>query len=224
MRMSELGRRIFPMRGYLGIPFFLTVLWFCEPDPRLPSVLGWLLLVAGLAMRLWGVAGWVPRRLPISAPAHLITRDGPYVYTRNPRYLGNLLMGLGGCQIAGLSSCLLPYTLLWALVHLPIIAHEEQVLLERHGSEYAEYRLQVPRFLGPPKKPFLPQLLPLRWDLAFCLEMATIAGWGSFGCYLQCWRWAHLGAPPQVYIGGLLAGALLWLTLMSAASYLRKRV
>ncbi|ODT73373.1 hypothetical protein ABS71_07335 [bacterium SCN 62-11] len=82
----------------------------------------------------------------------------------------------------------------------------------------------MPRFWGLSNRPFLPQFLPLRWDLAFCLEMATIAGWVSFGCYLQCWRWAHLGAPPQVYIAGLLVGGVFWLVLMATAHHLRQRL
>lgn len=222
--MSELGRRIFPLRGYLGVPFLLTMLWFCQPDPGLHTGSGWVLLLLGLGMRLWGVAGWVPRRLPPNAGEHLILEDGPYVYTRNPRYLGNLLLGLGGCVLAGLKVCLLPYFLLWACIHVPIVAHEEHSLAQRYGSAYLEYCARVPRFLGIPGRSLLPQILPLRWDLAFCLEMSTIAGWLSLGAFLQVWRAVQLGASPALYVGSILAAGLCWIGLSALAQRLRKKL
>ncbi len=213
MSLVRLGRVIFPLRGYLGIPFLLTMLWFCSPDPRFAAGPGWMLLFFGLAVRCWGVAGWVPQRLPADSGERLICEDGPYVYSRNPRYLGNGMMGLGGCQIAGLGFCLLPYCLLWAAIHLPIIAYEEHGLSERWGAPYREYCARVPRFLGFPKHKLGPQVLPLRWKLAFCLERTTLAGWLALALFLHGWRNVQLGSSPLWYAGSLLAGALLWLLL-----------
>ncbi|MBX3171224.1 MAG: hypothetical protein KF760_27700 [Candidatus Eremiobacteraeota bacterium] len=223
MRMTEFGRRIFPWRGYLGVPFLLTMLWICAPDPRLPAGPGWFCLGFGLALRLWGVAGWVPRRLAADAPERLIEQDGPYVYTRNPRYLGNLLLGLGGCQIAGLKMCLLPYAILWAAIHFPIIAYEEELLQQRYGLQYAEYCRRVPRFCGLTSHPLRPQVWPLRWELAYCLEMSTIAGWFALGVFLQCWRWIQLGASPSLYYASFVVGALGWIALSGTAKFLRRK-
>ncbi len=222
MFLIRLGRLIFPLRGYLGIPFLLTMLWFCRPDPGMASWPGWLCLLGGLGLRCWGVAGWVPQRLPADAAERLICEDGPYVYTRNPRYLGNLLMGVGGCQIAGLGVCLLPYCLLWAAIHWPIIAYEEHGLAERYGSVYRDYRARVPRFLGLRKHPLAPQILPLRWKLAFCLERTTLAGWLCLAFFLQAWRRVQLGGPFWLYAVSLFAGAVLWLLFSRLESVWRR--
>ncbi|MBS2039233.1 hypothetical protein JST97_29890 [bacterium] len=208
--LARVGRFVFPLRGHLGIPFLLLALRVCTPTDLPPLILGWTVLLIGLFMRLWGVAGWVPTRLGGVQPDRLITQDGPYVFTRNPRYLGNLLMGLGGCCLAGLPQCLAAYFLVWMCVHVPIVSYEEENLSQRWGPEYQAYLQRVPRFLGWPRQALGPQLRGLRWHHAFCLEMSTIAGWLSLGLFLQVWRLVGLGWPGWYFYLVPVGAALIW--------------
>lgn len=220
-RLAQVGRIIFPLRGHLGIPFLLGSLLVCRPEAEPPLALGWLWLLAGLAMRLWGVAGWVPSRLAGQQPERLITVDGPYVFCRNPRYVGNLMMGIGGCSLAGLPQCLGPYLLIWAGLHIPIVAYEESVLEGRWGEEYRQYCRKVPRFLGPTGRALRPQLRGLRWHQAFCLEMTTIAGWLSLGLFLQSWRLVGLGGSHGWFCLASGGAILIWVILLRLRSHLR---
>lgn len=220
-RLIRFGQFIFPLRGHVGIPFLLLALCLCKPND-LAVWPGWALLVCGLGLRLWGVAGWVPTRRAGDRSDHLITIDGPYVYTRNPRYLGNLLMGLGGCGIAGLTSCWGPYLLFWAALHFPIIAFEEHGLAAHYGREYLDYCQSVPRFWGWTGKPLAPQILPLDWKLAFSLEMTTEAGWLTLGLFFQAWRRVAQGGARTEYALALAGGVLVWLLLLKLRAHFHR--
>lgn len=187
----KLGRKLFPYRGFMGVPFLLLCLLVCRPQAMALSLapLGWAILGLGLFFRTWGVAGWYPKGSKVQG-SHLITEDGPYPYSRNPRYVGNLLMGLGACTLAALPQCTGPYLLLWAGIHLPIIEAEEAVLLRRYGQPFADYCQRVPRFWGlnPQAPPLARQIFGLSWKEAQRAELATQIGWLVLGLVLSYWR------------------------------------
>lgn len=187
----RLGRRLFPFRGFVGIPFLLICLLVCRPvTSSIPyTPLGLTFLLAGLFMRSWGVVGWYGVGQTAQSD-RLITREGPYVYTRNPRYLGNLLLGMGGCTLAGLPQCYGPYLLLWAGLHVPIVLAEEATLRLHFGTAYEEYCQRAPRFLGTVAQAPSPvsQMRGLPWKLALRAERGTILGWLSLGLALWMWR------------------------------------
>ena len=72
--------------------------------------------------------------------------SGPYRFTRNPQYLGDIVVFVGVCVIA--NSLLLWITHLltgvWFLI-APLV--EESWLEEQYGASYLEYRRRVRRFL-----------------------------------------------------------------------------
>jgi protein-S-isoprenylcysteine O-methyltransferase Ste14 len=72
---------------------------------------------------------------------------GPYAVTRNPLYIGNMLVLLGG-TIASELVWLAPAVLLWAfLVYERVVRHEERWMERTYGGGYARYRDAVPRWL-----------------------------------------------------------------------------
>ena len=76
---------------------------------------------------------------------NLLVTTGPFLYTRNPIYVGLSLMALGASL--GVRSILTPLVILF-FIHLKrMVATEEQLLLKHFGSRYRDYRKQVPRFL-----------------------------------------------------------------------------
>ena len=115
-------------------------------DPDRIRRFGWLPVIAGAGIALWGIRSLGRSLTPGTEPlpgAALIT-TGPYAYVRHPIYTGVVLL-LGG------------YTLLWSnwtlalLVGVVALAYfdakartEERWLLARH-PRYDSYLRQVPR-------------------------------------------------------------------------------
>jgi protein-S-isoprenylcysteine O-methyltransferase Ste14 len=179
----------------------VAVLLFCRPQPDgsdllglLRIVCGWSILFFGLFMRVWGVACWFTRnREGVIGGKRLMTEDGPYPYTRNPRYLGNFCMGLGASILAGVPWIPLAYVLLWCAVHLPIVNAERDTLLGSHGPSYEAYCRRVPALIPrlDPAFPFVPQVLFVNWRGGIREEIGTLSGWLSIALFLHFWRAAH---------------------------------
>ena len=133
-RWSAFARRI---RVPLG--FGLVFVYFWLAQPTFESILvGVVLVVAGLLMRA-------------SASGHLrkneqLTRSGPYAYTRNPLYLGSLVLAAGFGLAARnwwIGAILLIYFL---AIYLPVIFDEERFLRQRF-PDFDAYARSVPRIL-----------------------------------------------------------------------------
>jgi protein-S-isoprenylcysteine O-methyltransferase Ste14 len=91
---------------------------------------------AGLLLR-----GWAAGHL---AKNRRLATTGPYAYTRNPLYLGTLLVALG-LSIAAQSVWLaVLFAVVFAFVYLPVIELEEQHL-RKLFPEYTRYAERVPR-------------------------------------------------------------------------------
>jgi protein-S-isoprenylcysteine O-methyltransferase Ste14 len=80
-------------------------------------------------------------------PSTALAKDGPYRFTRNPMYLGLLILS---CGLA------LAMNSVWTLVLLVpavvamnvlVIAREERYLERKFGAEYVEYKQQVRRWV-----------------------------------------------------------------------------
>jgi protein-S-isoprenylcysteine O-methyltransferase Ste14 len=213
--LQQLGHRLFPLRGHLPVPFLLLSLCLCSPC-KLPTPVVWLggvVLAVGLAFRVWGVAAWYTPRNSAAEYERLLTDDGPYAYTRNPRYLGNLLQGVGACLLAGLPWNAALYALLWAAVHIPIVAAEEAFLAQRFGAVFHHYQRSVNRWWGwaPERPPLWRQIKGLDWWMGFGDECRTQAGWFSLGCLACAWRNCKLGAPAGEQWIFLWLGLAAWL-------------
>jgi len=113
---------------------------------------GWILAGSAALALGAGLADWGIRILGRRASAGLAGRFstlGPYRWTRNPQYLGDILMTIGVALIsdswrvvalgAGGVACLL----------LAPLA-EERWLVEQYGEPYQRYRRRVARLLGRP--------------------------------------------------------------------------
>jgi len=80
-------------------------------------------------------------------PPRTLVLVGPYRYTRNPMYVGNLGMIFSLGLIVRSLWVLVYFVLLAIVTHLYITRHEEPVLEKRFGVEYTAYKLAVPRWL-----------------------------------------------------------------------------
>lgn len=111
---------------------------------------GWVLLAIGLltllaCVREFYVAG-KGTLAPWSPPKHLVT-TGLYRYSRNPMYVGVLLL-LGGWALATGVPALGWYAGIVALAfHFRIMWYEEPVLNRLFGDTWAAYRQRTRRWL-----------------------------------------------------------------------------
>lgn len=123
----------------------LPFLYFASPTPTLLAV-GGTVAVFGLGLRAWS-AGSIRKD-------RVLATGGPYAFTRNPLYLGSLLIG-AGVVIAGRSWIFaLLFLLFFAVVYGASMKAEARVLEERFGDAYRIYAARVPLLL--------PRLTPYR--------------------------------------------------------------
>jgi protein-S-isoprenylcysteine O-methyltransferase Ste14 len=115
-----------------------------EPWGLLPLALG--LVVLALTVREFYVAGR-GTLAPWSPPRRLVT-TGLYRYSRNPMYVGVLLI-LCGWAIGLRSWPLALYaTAVAVAVHLRVVLHEEPFLAGAHPDAWPAYRARVGRWVG----------------------------------------------------------------------------
>ena len=136
--MASWSRVATRMRVPLGFVFAAAYLWLARPSGTALSV-GGVLMVAGLAVRA-AAAGHIRKNREL-------TTTGPYAYTRNPLYLGSVLIA-AGFVIASRSVWIAAAALLMFLaIYLPVIRAEEAYLRSAF-PEYSEYATRVPRLLA----------------------------------------------------------------------------
>src|SRR6185437_1459790 len=75
-----------------------------------------------------------------------LTRTGPYAHTRNPLYLGSMMIAFGFAAAAASWTILIALAILFAAIYLPTIRSEEQYLRE-HFPGFDDYAKNVPRLL-----------------------------------------------------------------------------
>ena len=135
-----MARRI---RVPLGFIFAVVYVWLARPTTTSLGV-GGLLLIPGLVLR--GLAsGHVQKD-------RQLTISGPYAYTRNPLYLGSLILAAGFAVAARSWWIVAIMLLMFAVIYIPVIAGEERYLRQVF-PEYEDYARSVPR-LWPRLSPY----------------------------------------------------------------------
>jgi len=116
--------------------------WLAHPSARSLEI-GLPVSMLGLALRAWA-AGCLFKDQKLAT-------SGPYQYTRNPLYLGTLVVAAGLVAAARNPWLAAIFAAVFVLVYLPVIQLEQQHL-HRLFPEYAAYAREVPalapRFTG----------------------------------------------------------------------------
>lgn len=129
---SRVARRI---RVPLGFAFAVLYFWLARPTwPFL--ALGTALIVPGLLIRALA-SGHVRKN-------EALATSGPYAYTRNPLYLGSLLIGIGFAVAARSWWVGVALVVMFFAIYMPVIRGEENFLREKF-PEFEEYGQRVPR-------------------------------------------------------------------------------
>lgn len=131
---QRIAKRI---RVPLGFVFAAVFLWRAHPT--------WVTMLASLVLVVPGVwlrayaSGYVKKNAEL-------TRTGPYAHTRNPLYLGSMMIAFGFAAAAGSWVILVALAALFAVIYVPTIQGEEGYLRE-HFAGFDEYARRVPRLL-----------------------------------------------------------------------------
>src|SRR5579872_806728 len=148
---SRIARR---SRVPLGFVFAAVYLWLA--DPLVISLLfGLVFILPGLLIRAIA-SGHVQKN-------ERLAMSGPYAYTRNPLYLGSLIMAVGFAVAARSIWIALILIIMFVAIYLPVIRAEENYLAQ-HFPEFAEYTRRVPRLIPDPR-PAGDRRGSFSWDL-----------------------------------------------------------
>ncbi len=131
---SKIARRI---RVPLGFLFAVAYFWLAWPTCR-SMALAAIVIIPGLLIRALA-SGHVRKN-------ETLATSGPYAYTRNPLYLGSLLIGVGFAVAARSWWVGVALILMFFAIYLPVIEDEEAFLRQKF-PEFEEYARQVPRML-----------------------------------------------------------------------------
>jgi len=150
--------------------------WFSEPSAR-SLAFGLPVSVLGLALRAWA-AGHLAKNQTLAT-------SGPYAYTRNPLYLGTLLVAAGLVIASRRALLAVLFGAMFLLVYLPAIQLEQQHLSSLF-TDYAPYAKSVPALL--------PRVTPaggqhrFQWNLYIKnREYQAAAGWLA-GVAILAWK------------------------------------
>jgi protein-S-isoprenylcysteine O-methyltransferase Ste14 len=148
---TKIARRI---RVPLGFAFTALYLWLATPTAA-SILMGSAFIIPGLAIRALA-SGHVQKN-------EQLTTTGPYAYTRNPLYLGSLILAAGFAISARSWWIGAGLIAIFVAIYLPVIRGEEAFLGE-HFPEFVAYSRQVPR-LFPRNRSFSGVRGAFSWDL-----------------------------------------------------------
>jgi protein-S-isoprenylcysteine O-methyltransferase Ste14 len=121
------------------VGFAFTVLYFWLAKPTVASLIaGSVVAIPGLIVRALA-SGHVKKN-------EELTTSGPYACTRNPLYLGSLILAAGFAWAAQSWWIALALTAFFVAIYVPVIRAEESFLRERF-PQFADYSQRVPRLL-----------------------------------------------------------------------------
>jgi protein-S-isoprenylcysteine O-methyltransferase Ste14 len=150
---------LFPVTMTIVIPGLIVIL----ADVRAPDLgavltvglatVGGLLIAGGVAMLIWTVVlfdregkGTLGLGNVMGEPVRLVVR-GPYRHVRNPMISGVLAILLGETAVAASNWLLLWFAIFLTFQAIAIRFWEEPHLAQRYGSDYLNYRQNVPRWI-----------------------------------------------------------------------------
>jgi protein-S-isoprenylcysteine O-methyltransferase Ste14 len=117
----------------------------------LPLQLGTTWLYSGLIIYLFGIVFTIVAVLNFAtSPKDKVITKGLYSFTRNPTYIGMILMQIG-LGIACSSWLYLLLTVVLAILLNANLSAEERYCSYRYGDDYRKYINKTPRWIGIPK-------------------------------------------------------------------------
>ncbi len=121
--------------------------WIQTPIDHLINIFGQVIFLAGIILSVWAK---ITMKSNWNMPGEYhqrqkeIVKNGPFKFSRNPIYVGLILVILGYClALRSYTFILVPFI---ALYFYKAILKEEKILTKHFGKEYLEYKSKVGRF------------------------------------------------------------------------------
>ncbi len=135
--MTNYGKVARRIRVPIGFAFVVFYFWLARPTWR-SMLLGLIGILPGLFVRALA-SGHVRKN-------EALATSGPYAYTRNPLYLGSLLIGIGFAVAARSWWIGGAVAAIFVAIYLPVI-RDEEAFLSTQFPEFEEYARRVPRII-----------------------------------------------------------------------------
>ena len=113
------------------------------------AIIAGALILVGILVFAAAVRGFAKAATPVrrTRPARALVTTGPYGWSRNPIYLGMLLL-YAGIGLATRSPWVLALALpLFVIIRYGVVAGEEAYLERRFGEAWRDYKARVRRWL-----------------------------------------------------------------------------
>jgi len=135
MSWSKIAKRI---RVPLGFALAIAYFWLAQPT--------WKSIAIGGAVAIVGVL------IRASASGHVkkneeLTTTGLYAYTRNPLYLGSIVIAAGFAIAAQSWWIIAILVVMFVAIYVPVIRGEEAFLRTTFPQQFEEYCRRVPRLI-----------------------------------------------------------------------------
>ncbi len=144
------------LRYPLFIVLFLLLLTQLEPRWFVP---GLLVSVLGELLQLWCLATIKTQKT--------LTRTGPYMFLRNPMYIGRFFLICGVLMMTGNIWILAGFALLYFFYMTNRVRREEKKLQNLFGSAYEAYCQRVKRYTPTVKNFQAKELITVSWESFF---------------------------------------------------------
>jgi protein-S-isoprenylcysteine O-methyltransferase Ste14 len=139
--------------GALALGYVLSLYWPLGPGLASPNALavtvGLAFIAGGLALAIFSVRAFrrAGTKVVPGQPATALVTTGPYRVTRNPIYLGFVLVYFGlSIVLTSVWVLLLLFPVL-VILQRGVVAREEVYLERKFGDAYRAYKARVPRWL-----------------------------------------------------------------------------
>jgi len=136
-RWQRVARRIRVPLGFAVAALYLFELYRNAPEGR-AVLISLLLVLPGVWLRGYA-AGYVKKNREL-------TQTGPYAHTRNPLYLGSMLIAAGFAVALSSWPVAVALAVMFAAIYIPVIASEER-FLRATFADFDAYCAKVPRIL-----------------------------------------------------------------------------
>lgn len=224
-KLIALGQFLFRFRSFTPLPLLLICLAFFKPLTVPPWLLplGLIVSAAGEMLRIvavgWSQGGTSGRESYLRADS-LNTR-GIYSITRNPLYIGNMMIFFGLTLLFGNVWVTLIMVLFLMLQYQLIVAAEETYLLDKYGARYGQYRQKVPRFL-PAIRGYSRPDHPFSWKKVLFKENDSVFNMGVVAWGIFVYR-VYLvdGSLPRAPLPWLFLAC--WIGLYALVKWFKKR-
>lgn len=125
---------VLPVKKLIGTPY---------------NYIGILLIFVGIWFNLWADRLFKVKKTTVKPfeKSDSLIEEGPFVFSRNPMYLGMVIILLGAAVILGSIMPFIITVVFFILIRVMFIPREEIALEDTFGQSFIEYKKRVRRWL-----------------------------------------------------------------------------